>query len=92
MAFLLPARSAVLFRWALSNGMKAGPPPLTLMSQGPYSPPDMYLHPIGRRTQSARFGSYLALAGARCFRCFPHVGYWHKADIEALPANARYWG
>ena len=37
-AFLLPARSAVLFRWALSNGMKAGRP-LTLMSQGPYSPP-----------------------------------------------------
>ena len=38
-AFLLPVRSAVLFRWALSNGMKAGRP-LTLMSQGPYSPPE----------------------------------------------------
>ena len=38
-AFLLPARSAVLFRWALSNGMKAGRP-LTLMSQGPYNPPN----------------------------------------------------
>ena len=37
-AFLLPARSATLFRWALANGMKAGRP-MTLMSKGEYSPP-----------------------------------------------------
>jgi len=37
-AFLLPARSATLFRWALANGMKAGRP-MTLMTKGQYSPP-----------------------------------------------------
>lgn len=37
-AFLLPARSATLFRWALTNGMKAGRP-MTLMSKGQYSSP-----------------------------------------------------
>ena len=37
-AFLLLARSAGLFRWALANGMKASRP-LTLMSKGPYDPP-----------------------------------------------------
>jgi hypothetical protein len=21
-----------------------------------------------------------------------HVRYWHKADIEELPVNVRYWG
>jgi len=37
-AFLLPARSATLFRWALASGMKAGRP-MTLMSKGQYSSP-----------------------------------------------------
>ena len=43
-AFLLPVRSAGLFRWALSNGMKAARP-LTLMSQGPYSQVSFQMEP-----------------------------------------------
>ena len=44
--FLLLARSAVLFRWALANGMRAGRP-LTLMSKGLYNPPNCVYVPSG---------------------------------------------